>query len=592
MANDNRTITLAGNFSNNVDITNSLTNGESCSATNYSHAEGYKSSASGEYSFAGGYRSQSSYNRSFVWSGNATSNEHGSAGTGTFNIWTNDQSKPLEDVYINGNTLSDAISGKFSDVYGNENLKESNNIWTSSNKFTGQFTVEGNSEFKSQNVTFSNTSGAVLFNCTAKAKTPEYNPSESSDSTGLASIATTVYVKNAINSSLNSVLTNYVKRENPSNPVGSSLRPIYVNSEGNVVEVVDNAVFIDSSLNGKSGSSTGLIYVSDGYVKESVANVGTNTSPICISSGKFVQSSANVGNDGRSIIYMSGGYIMESTETVGEEKTEGSSNYIKPIYLKNGKLTEFSETQNVGGELIPVYVKGGKIVPCIREIPSGGGGGGISSIKFIDDGDKSAAQLFVKSISSSGGTNPDAGSYKIDVKYSQPDIKYILDGQHQIYISNNDTGNVLSSISLGSDKFTILQHKINAVNSLSQVSGKEWSSGKVLSSIGIDGTNLKCEWSSLNSVSNLKKETLNFSISSNSKSATATARHNGIAIVTDDTTWSSAHIITVGFGDLSLKAIGKKDRTATASWWISSGQQVSISASEALGTIKGMVAYI
>lgn len=418
MAND-RQITLAGDFKQSVNITNSLTNGESCSADDFGHAEGYKSHSHGKYSYAGGYSAYAKDNNSYVWSGKGSGSLYQSNGEGTYNIYTGSvNTDPLKYIYVDGSTIDSRISSTFSSVYLNTNLLSRTNIWSAKNTYSGAqnggIILDGVNLTGNANSAIELANGSTAtFNGTAKAKTLQFKTSTETGVGTLDNLATTQYVKNAFAASLNSISTNYVKRGNVTTAIGSTSKPVYIDANGNAVAITDNVVFRGTST--AAGNNTQPIYMNGSSIVQSNATVGNTVTPMYMSGGTFTKLSGNVGNDGKSIVYLNAGAITKSTQTVGSS--------LRPVFLKNGSITPIGLKDDgtnftFGGPKRPIYISNGVIALCETYSTGSGGGGGITSVS-IDSGKILVDNKFVTHLTSTTDAN---GAVKISANQVRPTI--------------------------------------------------------------------------------------------------------------------------------------------------------------------------
>lgn len=402
MANRNdRTITLAGDFNQSVEITNSLMNGEACSASDYGHAEGHMSNSEGKYSYAGGYSAYAKHNNSFVWSGRSNGSNFMSAADGTFNIYTDSgTSDPLNKVYLDGETLYSRINNSFSEDYLNTNLLTSTNVWDKKNTFTGGVNggviLDGVTLTGTSNSTISMANGSTAsFSGTLKSKTIAFKLNNETGVNGLDTVATTQYVKNLFSSSLADVSNDYVKRGGASSSIGSSIKPVYINSNG-IATPIQSEVVLRHSSSLNIGTMAKPIYMENGYLKQTSNTIGGGAQPIFMSDGTLFAINGNVCTDGKSLMYMSNGKFVKS------DKSEG--NNLRPVYLENGVLKPIGNTGSgnnyaLGGRTRPIYINSeGKFTVC-DPYPSGGGGStGIVSVTV--DNENVVSNNFLSAIKS------------------------------------------------------------------------------------------------------------------------------------------------------------------------------------------------
>ena len=427
MAND-RQITLAGDFKQSVNITNSLTNGESCSADYFGHAEGYKSHSHGKYSYAGGYSAYAKDNNSYVWSGKGSGSSYQSNGEGTYNIYTGSvNTDPLKYIYVDGSTIDSRISSTFSSVYLNTNLLSRTNTWSKKNTYSGAqnggIILDGVNLVGNSNSAIELANGSTAtFNGTAKAKTLQFDEKNSAE-TGvgkLDDIATTQYVKNAFAASLNSISENYVKRGNATTAIGSASKPVYIDASGNAVAITDNVVFRGDEST--AGNNLKPIYMKDGSIVPSNASVGDTVTPMYMKGGTFTKLSGSVGDDEKSIVYLKDGTITKSTETVGSS--------LRPVFLKNGSITPIGvkdngDDFNFGGPKQPIYINKGVITLC-DQYSTGGGGGGITSV-LIDEGGAVSTNKFVTNLAAVKDPNGVVKIYANQVRPTMDNIYRLRD---------------------------------------------------------------------------------------------------------------------------------------------------------------------
>ena len=212
-------------------------------------------------------------------------------------------------------------------------------------------------------------------------------------------IATLKYVSDLFQSSISTISANYVKRGGSTGAIGSSVKPVYINADGNAVAISNNVV--TRGNNTTEGSTTRFVYMNGGSITPSTGTVGNDGKTIVyLNNGTLTASNVNVGidNEGKTITYLKSGKITQSTATVGSD--------LVPIYLKNGVLTQISNT-TIGGEYLPIYIKGGSLTACKREIPSGsgGGGGGVTSVTVNSSLNVASGNNFIKTLTSSTDGN-------------------------------------------------------------------------------------------------------------------------------------------------------------------------------------------
>jgi hypothetical protein len=365
-----RTINVAGNFKQPVDITNSLQNGYGCVADRYSHAEGFETSATGDYSYAGGYHADAHHNYSYVWSGiNDNNGRFESQGDGTYSIYVkNDGENVLDKVYVNTESLKNRIDTTFGPSFSNASLRASANIWTGTNAFNA-------------NVTF-DTNSTATFNGTAKfANNVSFGGQKTTaltvtDATIDNRVATLQYVNSLLQSSINFVSSNYVKRGGSSVAIGSDTQPVYIDDDGNAVAMSSNVVIRGDSI--KEGDNNRFVYMNGGSITPSTEDIGNDGKTIVyLKNGTFTTSSISVGadNEGKTITYLKSGTITKSTATVGSPTV--------PVFLDNGVVTSF--TRNIGGPTQPIYLKGGSIALCNSY--SGGTTQGLTGLLLTTTGD-------------------------------------------------------------------------------------------------------------------------------------------------------------------------------------------------------------
>ena len=267
-----RTITIGGNFAQSVKVSDSLSNGDQCTAENYSHAEGCKSKSTGKYSYAGGYRAIADHDRSYVWSGRQDDvNRFGSNGEGTFSIYTGSNNN-LNGIYIDGQTLTQQITSNFDSRYSNKVLMESEgNVFTKLNTFDS-IAVTG------QGVGITTGANTVAnFRGILNATTPL------TSSTDDGRVATIGYVRAMLNSATLTSMDEFVHRPAPNVGVGSGINPIYVDENGTAVASI-------SSVGGENQP----IYLKDGEMVPLTANVGNSITPVYVNNGSIVSCSRSI----------------------------------------------------------------------------------------------------------------------------------------------------------------------------------------------------------------------------------------------------------------------------------------------------------
>lgn len=426
---NDRTITIAGDFKQSVNVDNSLTNGEECSAVNFSHAEGYKSVASGRYSFAGGYKAVADRNFSFVWSGieDNSSSGHFSVESGTFNIYPKDN---LDGVYVGGEKLTDRITAKFSSIYLNENVFSSANSWSNTNIFGSDNNTITLSEqgIKCSRVGITAPNGT--FSKELRSPTLEITTNDEGDRS-TCPVATTDYVKKLFRSSLTFAASNYVKRNDSTGAIGSESVPVYIDANGNACAVSSSVAFRSSD---SIGSNLVPLYLSGGSLVQSDANIGTSSKPLYMQGGSLTPITTNVGSDGKTLVGFNNGNIFASSLNIGGHKTDVAKTYFAPIYLSSGKITAGNAT--IGNRLRPIYMKNGSLCACDTDL--GGGGGsvvGISSIRLenLDE----TSNLFLNAIS--GEYLPNSNVVRLVGNRVQPKLDNLSDWGNfaSVYLPNN-----------------------------------------------------------------------------------------------------------------------------------------------------------
>lgn len=511
-----RTINVAGDFSQSVEITNSLQNGENCVAEHYSHSEGFATSATGEYSYAGGYRSYASNHLSYVWSGDRdNTGDFKSHGEGTYNLYFPiGGTEPIDRLYLNNKTLKTNISDAFDSSYSNSSLKASDNEWSGTNTFKGNITLADGADISATaNSKLSFPAGSIVeIGGTATAVTI-------TDETKNNRIATLEYVSNLFQSSLSEISKNYVKwNASASAAIGSTIRPVYVNKNGSVAPVSGDVVFRGTS--NAAGSDTQFVYMKGGSITPSTVSAGNlGNRLIYFNNGTLTNSTSSVGG-ATTLTYLSNGTITASKANVGEN----SSSCAVPVYLKNGVITSFARNTNIGSNIRPVYLKGGSITECSRDIPSGGGGGGgITRVDVAADIKRPQANLFFTALSSATDGN---NAVTITASLARPTIPNIegLEEKHNEFsksISELDTttkslstkcstletevgkramkftvgvsgtGNVISSATFSNNAIS-LQRGVNAITTLNSDVHPTGGTGNVIASIrvGTDKTSI------------------------------------------------------------------------------------------------------
>lgn len=379
-----RTINIAGNFKQPVDITNSLQNGYGCVAQNYSHAEGYATSATGEYSYGGGYLANAYDNNSYVWSGDnsdRTANFQ-SNGPGTYNIYVKSPNEnPLNKVFINGKSLKINIDETYGSSIYNSSLLVANNEWTGLNSFTNGIVLASGADITGNDGTSlifpTNSTANFMGSLVATTVT---------DSVIDNRVATLEYVKNYCENAFSSFSSNYAKIGNSEESKGNSIRPVYVSSSGYLSQVDGNVVFRGDSET--AGGNDRFVYMDGGSITPSTANVGDGISIVSVSNGTFVKSSVNVGIyddngnnvEGKSFTYLKNGTITRSKLTIGSS--------ISPIFIKDGVITSFKDVwtkENFGSVTRPLYLKNGEFALCNEIGQSGGGGNGVNAIYLTNE---------------------------------------------------------------------------------------------------------------------------------------------------------------------------------------------------------------
>jgi len=505
-----RTINVAGSFKQPVDITNSLQNGYGCIANNYSHAEGFETSATGDYSYAGGYHAKASDNFSYVWSGkNDINSTFQSNGEGTYNIYVKEGSdNVLDKIYANAVSLKSRIETTFGTSFSNASLKSSSNTWTGTNTFNANITlgnganIEGTSgsqlNFPSgSTANFQGTANAVTITDTIKDNR----------------IATLKYVSDLFQSSISTISTNYVKRGGSTGAIGSSVKPVYINAEGNAVAISNNVV--TRGDNTTEGSSARFVYMDGGSITPSTGTIGDDGKTIVyLNNGTLTESNVNVGtdNEGKTITYLKSGKITQSTATVGST--------LVPVFLSSGVITPFTTNKNIGGPTQPIYLKGGSITVC-SSYPAGGGTGKVlTNLLLTTEGDYNdpkgtigaTGNNFIKTLTGYVDTN---GTVILKGTTDRPSINNIngLDSSLHYITSSlttissscsnleaslvnyapkfnvkvSGTGNVISSVTFENNSASInLQKNVTALTA-ARMSG----TGTVLTSLAISGSTVE-----------------------------------------------------------------------------------------------------
>lgn len=451
-----RTINVAGSFKQPVDITNSLQNGYGCTANNYSHSEGFETSATGEYSYAGGYHARAFDNFSYVWSGKNDNNSvFESNGEGTYNIYVKEGSdNVLDKIYANAVSLKNRIETTFGPSFSNASLRASSNTWSGTNTFNANVTLGSGANIEGSNTSQLNfpSGSTVNFQGTANAVTI-------TDTIKNNRIATLQYVSNLFQSSINAISANYVKRGGSSVAIGSSVKPVYINEYGNAVAISNDVV--TRGNNTTEGSTTRFVYMNGGSITPSTGTVGNDGKTIVyLNNGTLTASNVNVGtdNEGKTITYLKSGKITQSTATVGSS--------LVPTYLSNGVLTQIPNI-TIGGEYTPIYIKGGSLTACKREIPSGsGGGGGVTSVTVNSSLNVASGNNFIKTLTSSTDGN---GRVTITGTTVRPTIANIdgLEAKHTNFTNslvglnssctgfNSSCANLVSSLAKYAPKFGV-----------------------------------------------------------------------------------------------------------------------------------------
>lgn len=391
-----RTINVAGSFKQPVDITNSLQNGYGCISNNYSHAEGFETSANGEYSYAGGYHANAFHRNSYVWSGKNDNNSvFQSNGEGTYNIYVKEGSdNVLDKIYVNAVSLKSRIETTFGPSFSNASLRASSNIWSGTNTFNTNVTLGNGANIEGSNTSQLNfPSGSTAnFQGTANAVTI-------TDTIKDNRIATLKYVSDLFQSSISTISTNYVKRGSSTGAIGSSVKPVYINADGNAVAITNNVV--TRGNNTIEGGTTRFVYMNGGSITPSTGTVGNDGKTIVyLNNGTLTASNVDVGtvNEGKTITYLKSGKITQSAANVGSS--------LVPIYLSNGVLTRIPEI-TIGGEDTPIYIKGGSLTACTKRIPSGSGGSGdgVTSVTVNSSLNVASGNNFIKTLTSSTDGN-------------------------------------------------------------------------------------------------------------------------------------------------------------------------------------------
>ncbi len=101
------------------------------------------------------------------------------------------------------------------------------------------------------------------------------------------------------------------------------------------------------------GANNKPIFMNQGVITASNANIGTNTKPVYMEGGEIKNSTANVGANNNPI-FMNQGVITPSNANIGAAN--------KPIHMENGVIK--ASGANVGTSSKPMYMTGGVLTPC------------------------------------------------------------------------------------------------------------------------------------------------------------------------------------------------------------------------------------
>lgn len=255
-----RTINIAGIFNQDVAIGNSISN-VGCESINFSHAEGFETSAHGFYSHALGFRSDAENDRSFVWSGKSDGESHQSNGSGTYNIYPS--SANLDGIYVDGDTLYNSIKNGFDGIYSNNTLKSSSgNVFSKLNTFDSM-SVSGSSINVGQ--------GTVsTFNGPLSATTPQMTD------TNLERVVTVEYVRAIMDSASVSSSDNFIHNNAQGVATGSDTVPTYVDEDGMITHSISSV-----------GDDSTPIYLNDGEFTAPSSTIGDSVTPAYFGDGGF-----------------------------------------------------------------------------------------------------------------------------------------------------------------------------------------------------------------------------------------------------------------------------------------------------------------
>lgn len=126
------------------------------------------------------------------------------------------------------------------------------------------------------------------------------------------------------------------------NNIGSTVKPVYVNSSGEFAE-----------LSATVGDINKPTYLNAGKVTALTASIGSSTKPVYLNTGEVSALSNTIGTSVKPV-YLNGGNIAALSNTVGS----GS----KPVYLSSGEFKTLSAT--VGSSIKPIYLNAGAITAC------------------------------------------------------------------------------------------------------------------------------------------------------------------------------------------------------------------------------------
>ena len=142
--------------------------------------------------------------------------------------------------------------------------------------------------------------------------------------------------------------------------VGSGVNPIYM-KDGSIVGSTDT---VGSELYGVSGAGKFQpVFLKSGNITAATVQIGSSSNPIWMdSNGTLCRSDYSAGST-TTIIYMEDGNIKQSAATVGGHATTTS---FLPVYLNQGTVTP--ATLTIGDDVKPLKMVNGSFVPVTSNL--------------------------------------------------------------------------------------------------------------------------------------------------------------------------------------------------------------------------------